>query len=224
MTEYDFSTFDFSSFVRPTYSKKSTEELVNEANTNKLAAYELGERYERNRDYENALKSFKIAEQLGDKSSYIKIACILDQKKQYNAAADYFKKAIEHNEDLSAHVYLAMYYINKKVGVFRREKEGHKLLLAAAKKGYARAQYLLALTFVEGIGVSKNFDQYVFWMRCSQRNGYSSAVKHIQERASDPRYRTAWENMIEQADKRLNQHDEYFALERLTKQIMKMDY
>ena len=214
---------DLSPFIRPMYQSKDTEELLQEAHTNEFAAYELAQRYAHDGDTANALKFYRIAEQLGDKGAYLEIALLLHEKKQYQEASVYFEKAIKEKDDVEAYVYLASYYISKKIGFWKREKTGHDLLLAAAKKGYAKAQYLVALTYLDGTGTVKNTDEYIFWMRCAQRNGYSSAVNHLTERMSDKRYVNAWKSRLEKADIRLNQHDEYLAFERLVKDLQESE-
>lgn len=224
MSEIDLSNIDFSPFIRSAYYDKSISDLLKDANTNKFSAYELGSRYDHANDFPNALKYYKLADQLGDIGASFKIAMILHKQSHYKEAAPYFEEAIRRSGDVDAYVYLAEYYLLGKIGsFFGRDKKSYSLLSTAAKKGYAKAQYLLSLSYRDGVGVSKDMREYVFWMRCAQRNGYPKAIDYINTAMSDSQYTQAWKKMIAEADTRAAHHREYFDFERLTKEILKGD-
>ena len=218
---FDFSTIDFSPFVQPSYARKNRDELIKLSGQDKFAADELGSRYKKGNDIENACKYYKLAADLGHAGAPMQIALIYDDKKQYKKAAQFFEAAIDQTDSLDAHVYLGSYYVLGEIGgIFGRKKKGFQHFLFAAQRGNAKAQFYLALAYRDGCGTHENTDEYVFWMRCAQRNGDSQAIEYINRAMSDSKYTEAWKEMLAKADKRAALHDEFFALERLTKNIM----
>lgn len=221
MGNIDFSKIDLSCFIQPNYAKKNIDELVALCEKDSFAAYELGDRYRRKQDTNRAYKYYALADTLGHKGASLQIALLHNQQKQYKKAAQFFEKAIKQTDSIDAHVYLAKYYILGEIGGLGRNKKSFQHLLVAAKRGDSEAQFLLALSYRDGRGTCKDVNEYVFWMRCAQLNKNPKATQYINNAMSDNRYTRAWKEMIAEADKRATKHDEYFALERLTAEIMK---
>ncbi len=213
---------DLSPFIRTSYTQKSINELLHDADNNRYSAYELARRYQAQNDLRSACKYYEIAAKLGDTGAPMELGLIYHRQHRYKKAAPFFETAVKLTNNIDAQVYLAQYYILGKIGgIFSGKKEGFRLLLNASKLGYGKAQYLLALAYMDGAGTPKNIREYVFWMRCAQRNRYPAAIEHLRIRTSDPQYARAWSELLAEADHKLAQHTEYLRLEQLANEIRK---
>ena len=63
----------------------------------------------------------------------------------------------------------------------KNEKEAVKLLLKAAQKGDANAQYCLGNCLLNGIGINQNKVEATNWLKKSEKLGNKSAKKLLQE-------------------------------------------
>lgn len=211
-----------SMLTRSDFSTKKDHELVDAARKgDRFAIYELASRFEKRQDYVNAIKFYTRACELGDADAPLKVARLFDSQKRYKDAAPFFQMAVERTNDASAHITLAKYYVMGFIGsFFNREKKAFEHFLAAAKQGNSEAQYFVALAYSEGSGVRKSIEEYIFWIRCSQLNGYQKAVQLLNERMSDRQYTQAWKEELAKADKRISNNEEYIE-EYIRRQVRK---
>lgn len=197
--------------IRSDNTSKNENELLEAAKENdKYAIYELARRYEQKGDYSTAINFYSRASELGDIDAPLNIARILDGKKQYKEAASFFQLSVERTNAPIAHTTLAKYYVMGFIGnVFTRKKKAFEHFLAAAKQGNAEAQYFTALAYGEGQGVGKSISEYIFWLRCSQLNGYPKAVNRLNVCLSDRQYLQAWKEELAKADQKISKNQEY---------------
>lgn len=90
-------------------------------------------------------------------------------KKEYEKAAQLYKKAAEQGYALAQH-YLGWCY-DKGEGVLQNRVEAVKWYRKAAEQGHARAQNNLGLCFDNGEGVAQNKEEAVKWYRKAAEQG-----------------------------------------------------
>ena len=214
----DMSKYDLTPFVRDVYWGKSLEELQNMAKEDGHAAFELGERFRRQGDVPRALEFYTMAKQQGDTGAPFQIACLLDKQGEYAQAAAALQEVIDQDDAdaLDAKRMLGLYLLHNRLGLFpNRDKEGANLLLDAAKQGMKEAQFALAIAYRNGDGVEKDTDEYLFWLRCAQRNHFEAADQYVSRNLGTEEFRKTWSRLLTKIDVRIAEHDEYLALERL---------
>lgn len=203
---------DFSPFIRTDYLKKSVQELQKKVESNdKFAAYELAERFERQKNDDDALKYYRLSAEWGDVAAPLRAALILHRKQRFNEAVPYLEMSISRTNDAAAHFLLGQYYFENKIGTFfSRGKNKFKHFLAAAEQGHPKAQFILALLYAEGDGVKKSIEHYIFWLRCSQLNGNPTAIRYLNRVMGESEHMCrVWKEELAKADKQIAGHETY---------------
>lgn len=214
MAEHTFDDVDFSPFIRNNYFNTSIEELINQAKeNNKFAAYELGQRYKRSRDIQQALKYFTLSANLGDIDAPLEAALILNEQKRYKEAVPFLEMSIQRKNSPLAHTILGKYYARFEIGgLFKAPKLGFQHFLAAAQQGYPEAQYLLALNYFQGKGTKASNNDFTFWMRCAMLNGHQRAIDFMNDffrRQGNPEFVKWWRAELVKQDAKISEHPEY---------------
>ncbi len=210
----EFSEIDLTPFIQPSYDKKSTEELLeNTQSGDKFAAYELGCRYDKENNLDLAYQYFTIATNLGHVYAPLSAALIADKEGRYKDAIPLLEISIERANDPEAHLLLGEYYIyilGKNRNFHNMDKKGFEHFLIAAKLGNSEAQFLAALSYGEGVGTSQCIEEYVFWLRCSQLNGFSKAIQYIYDKMQDEDWKELiWRKRLSEVDERISKHGDY---------------
>lgn len=210
--EFDFSDIDFTPFIRSSYFEKSIEELMDDVKTNnRFAAYELGRRLKAKNELNTAYQYFSLSAELGDTDAPMEAALIAGKQERYQDAGYFLEMQIERTNDAKAHTLLGRYYVSGKIGgIFKRNKLGFQHFLAAAQQGHPEAQYLLALNYYEGRGTRHSLQDFTFWIRCAQLNGYQPAT-HFMDRwlKTDAEYTRIWDGKLAKVEQQIMQYPQY---------------
>lgn len=155
---------DLSSFIRPTYWEYSQDDLLAKASTDKFAAYELGDRYLREKDLDSAYHYFILATNLGDTDAPLQAALIANQQQRYSDAFPLFQKAVNFEFSAAeAHAMLGQYYYSGLVGeVGTQKQQAFYHFLESAKLGNPESQYSTAMAYYYGDGIQQSYQEYLF--------------------------------------------------------------
>lgn len=208
----NWDDIDLSPFLRTNCISKSNDELSDIAGSDKFAAYELGRRYKRSHDTQQAIKYFSLSANLGDVDAPLEVALLLDTQKRYKEAVPYLEMSIERKNDPRSHTIIGRYYASGYIGgIFKRDKLSFQHFMAAAEQGYPEAQFLLALNYYQGKGVKTSFDDFAFWMRCAMLNDHKPAIQFMNKFFLDSgdELSTVWRRKLLEADSQISLHPEY---------------
>ncbi len=147
-----------------------------------IALYQLGKRYENEKNYTEALKCYRESAEQGYDKAQLKLGMAyhfgnLGVSRDYSEAAKWFRKAAEQGEVVSQYTF-ALDYVNG-LGVSRDYSEAVKWYRKAAEQGYPLAQNNLGAMYAAGNGVSQDYSEAVKWVRKAAEQGHALAQRNL---------------------------------------------
>ena len=114
-----------------------------------------------------------------DVSAQVELASKLYAEKNYNLAANWYRKAADQGDAYGQSKLGTLYA--KGQGVKKNPKEAIKLYLLSANQGFVEAQNNLGVMYFNGIGVSKNQEQALKWFKLAAEQGDKKSIKVLEE-------------------------------------------
>lgn len=131
--------------------------------------YSIGENYEKEHNFEEALNCYKKAAELGLPEAQHKLGSIYYSAKSFEEAFEWYKKAAEH-DNAEAQAGLGLMYYNGE-GVEKNIEEALKWLKKAAENGVVEAQSSLGdIYFNEEDGMQDYKEAFNWFYSAAQKN------------------------------------------------------
>ena len=159
----------------------STTLNVQTNNQSSEELYQLGLSCDEKEDYEQAVKYFKRAAELGHASAQFNLGCCYDEgegvTQNYYEAVKWYRKAAEQG-NADAQLNLGNCYDNGE-GVPQDYQEAIKWYRKAAEQGDAVAQSNLGDCYENGQGVTQNTKEAIKWYRLAAEQGDEEAIEAL---------------------------------------------
>lgn len=136
-------------------------------------------------DFKKAMFYFKIAAYHGNQDAEFQLLQIelekLEQEEQELSFRDYVNRIEEMNRNGSvpAGLFLGNAYYYGRYGLSVDVKHSAELYETCARKGNARAQYLIAWYYYHGVGVGQDYDLAVMYAHLAMEQKYIKAYRRL---------------------------------------------
>ncbi|WP_286348650.1 tetratricopeptide repeat protein [Helicobacter felistomachi] len=139
----------------------------------------------KNKNYRVAMQKFKIAT-LDNPESYCYTAQIYlngeDAQTDYQAAKEYFQKAIDRGSSLALNALGSMYYIGQ--GVPKDLVQAREYYQKASNGGYAEASTNLGVLYENGQGAPKDYTKALaYYQKAANEGDITKAVQYFKKAA-----------------------------------------
>lgn len=130
-----------------------------------------------NREFTTAIEEFKISAESGDSKSQVLLGNMyyegIGVPKNPTKAFKWLSAGVDTSSEAddymaAAKLNLGIMYIEGK-GTQPNHTEAFKLIKSSASAGQKRAQRLLAMMYMQGVGVNQNPNQAIVWYKRSKR-------------------------------------------------------
>ncbi len=133
--------------------------------------FSQGEAYYKNKDFEQAIKCFKLAAALGHINSQFFLGLCYMRRQgveiDYNEAVKWLKLSAKQGHPYAQYYLGRCYYYGN--GVEKNPQEAVKWYSKAAEQGNDNAQYELGLCLKYGLGCNQNYKEAIKWLIKSRK-------------------------------------------------------
>ncbi len=200
----EFQTMVFG--IRPFDSREEFEDAISEVEgatdpnskegkttlmNNIASTYFVGIEGVTDQDFTEALRWFEMSAAFNDAHALVMIGSMYYHgqgvQKNYRKAMEYYKKAIVTSAHQDALLNLGLAYLDGE-GVPKNESHAFSLMLRSARQGKGAARFNMAHFYAAGIGVERNQEEALRWLRLSVASGYEEAIPYLryyEERRND---------------------------------------
>ena len=162
---------------------KSIDPIEYNNDTTGMLDYRLATECHKLEMHDKAMMFLKQAINKGNVDAMFNMGVYFDRgyggEQDYDMAAVFYKKAIEHGNDPGAAFNLGLLYQDDKITSILNNLEAADYFLFASCLGHDRAQYHLGLMYLMAMTYSKMGDDAEFWLMQSAKQGNESAQYNL---------------------------------------------